>query len=301
MPTINGTRISDLVAHLNHRGVLLFHACQLKDFEAYLALGGVASRNLMTESGLEHTPFDTDAVDRTNDVWDKVFLNLEDFGFPFAYGARNENTAPTPNPYGPILLGMEPESLLATSDVAVCLRSAGAQDFSRENEALGTIEEVDRVFTLSLEDCAGEYDGRKVKFKSSLRDEFPDHHTGSPEISCAVEGELIPFKYLTQIVVDPYVVGGNSLVERVRTLSTQSGLGVRPWARRYTDDERRGLLQDLADFLAENDDSLEDIVGNENGSPALKDYATRLVKGNMDFAFGRFATYLQVGTIEPLR
>jgi len=109
-----------LVDLLVRRKVFLYHACQYGDFVSYLEVGGIPSRQRLQQSALSFTEFTTDAVDRENRVWDKVFVNWEDFGRAFS---RGYNAAP--NAYGPIIVRIHPRALLHADDVAVCLRSAG--------------------------------------------------------------------------------------------------------------------------------------------------------------------------------
>ena len=113
---INYDEIQSLVTLLQKRQTLINHACQLIDFESYLALGGIPSRALLADSKLPFTPFETDTIDKENRVWDKVFGNLAEFGEIFANGKPWPPTV-----YGPIQLQLNPEVLLEASDVAVCL------------------------------------------------------------------------------------------------------------------------------------------------------------------------------------
>jgi len=83
---------------------------------------------------LSFTGFNTDSSDISKEVWDKVFLNLEDFGIGFA-----KRRPAVPTVYGPILFRFNPNALLEAIDVAVCTRSAGAPGFDREAESLSTI------------------------------------------------------------------------------------------------------------------------------------------------------------------
>ena len=88
----------------------MYHACQLRDFESYLKVGGIPSRQLLERRGLGFTAFDTDEQDHVNDVWSKVFLNLQDFGKLFDSGKDA-----VPNPYGPILIRVRPDVLQPTN------------------------------------------------------------------------------------------------------------------------------------------------------------------------------------------
>ena len=145
---ITGNDIQALVDLFEERQVFLYHACQLIDFESYISLGGIPSRALLESRQVEFTPFQTDAIDRENSMWDKVFVNLSDFGRSFAQGAKN-----VPNPYGPILFRLRPSALLEASDVAVCLWSAGAKGFNREREALKTLEDINRLLQVFKQFC----------------------------------------------------------------------------------------------------------------------------------------------------
>ncbi len=103
-------------------------------------MGGVPSRNLLKESGLPFTSFDTDDVDQTNGVWEKVFFNFSDFGSGFA----NDGSG-TPSPYGPICLVLEPSVLKQATDVSVTLRSSSATGFDREQEGL-SLDDLPKIF-----------------------------------------------------------------------------------------------------------------------------------------------------------
>ena len=84
MPLITKDRIPELTNLLTNKGINLFHSCQLADFESYLKLRGIPSRNLIRKNEYEFTEFDTDENDKENEIWDKVFVNLSDFGNYFA-------------------------------------------------------------------------------------------------------------------------------------------------------------------------------------------------------------------------
>jgi hypothetical protein len=119
---IRGPAIREIVGLLERRGASLWHACQYRDYQSYLELGGIPSRAILEQSGKYFTSFETDLTDHTNGVWDKVFVNLSDFGRSFAVGGKA-----VPNPYGPIVFRISPQSLHEAADVATCLRSAGGR------------------------------------------------------------------------------------------------------------------------------------------------------------------------------
>jgi len=133
-------QIKAYVDLLNRRQVRLYHACQFEDYCSYLDIGGIPSRKKMEESGKVFTAFATDLTDQERGVWDKVFVNLADFGDGFACGRQA-----IPNPYGPILLVISPDGLAQAQDVAICLRSAGANGYDREKEALKSLDPTFRT------------------------------------------------------------------------------------------------------------------------------------------------------------
>lgn len=304
MPTISGNEIENLITLFNNRGLKFYHACQYKDFKTYIHLGGVPSRNLMENSGLPFTPFDTDDTDRNNSVWNKVFGNLQDFGFGFAQGQRNPNTAPTPNPYGPVLLIFNPQVFREATDVAICLRSAGGRDFDRDQEALESAKEVNRIFSYeNIEDAPSEYAKAYIKRKEELRQTFGDQEAITPEVSCIVENERLSFTHLDKIIVDPYVINGQSLREKINTIKRNNHLNGVVWARLYKREETRmEMKQELANLLVENFINIPQLIQNQTISEGLRDYAERIQRGGeMTFFYNRFAKYLRTGTLLELQ
>jgi len=299
MPLIKGAEINKIIELFNKRGVKNYHACQYKDIKTYLQLGGVPSRNLMEKSGLPYTPFDTDNTDRNNEVWDKIFANLSDFGFGFAQGKRNENTAPTPNPYGPILLVFDPQVLSEASDVAICLRSAGGKNYSREGESLSSSEEVDRIFEHTIEEAPTHYAKAYIKYSNALKKEFNNDQAMTPEISCVVQNEKLSFRYLNRILVDAYTIRGQPLIDMVKKLHREYSLNGNVLERRYAEG-RREIKQELATLLLQGNMNISEIINNEAISIGLKDWANRLIRGNIVWQYDRFARYLRSGTLLEL-
>lgn len=300
MTTITGPEIEKIINLFNKRGVKFYHACQYKDFKTYIELCGVPSRNLMEQSGLPYTPFDTDETDKTSAVWNKVFGNLQDFGFSFAGGQRNPRTAPTPNPFGPVLFIFNPEVFREAKDIAICLRSAGGRNFNRENEALPTATEVNRIFLYEeIEDAPNGYARANIKFTAGLREEFNDPGAKTPEVSCIVENERFSFNHLCNIMIDPYVINNQNLFQKVRKIKNENGLHGRIEARTYSEGQFR-IIQELANFILQDIISIPQIIENKNCSENLWNWATKIQTGNIIYQFDRFAGYLRIGTILEL-
>lgn len=300
MPTIQKSEIENLIILFNQRGLKFYHACQYKDFKTYIKLGGIPSRNLMEKSGLPYTVFDTDEKDKKNEVWNKVFGNLENFGVGFAQGKANPNTAPTPNPYGPILLIFNPEVFREATDVAICLRSAGGTDFNRENEALPDIATIARIFKYSnISDASTTYAKAYIKHASELRQEFKNSSAMTPEVSCIVSNETLSFTHLSAIQSDLYTINKISLYEKVRQLKTVNGLNGTTSARQYNDG-RLAIKQEIANLNLNQFVSIPQIIANTTISEELRDYATRLQKGQITWQYDRYAKYLRGGTLSLL-
>ncbi len=283
-----GSQIEKLVQLFRTRRVLLYHACQYQDLVSYLQLGGIPSRDLLKRTGLNTTPFKTDTRDRENGVWDKVFVNLEDYGRGFALGR-----AAVPNPYGPLLLRLRPSVLLKADDVAICLRSAGGYGFNRERESLKTVTEVDRIFWQPSNARRG---SQLLKFKDGLVEEF-GRKAKAVEISCTSTTGLLPLDGLCDVVADPYTIEGISLAKWTQQTIANSGLKTSVIIRKP---EVGGSVYDEVAFLVrQRTPSLAEFP-NLTTQNFLLDWANRVRSRNLEYQFRRFAEYLRIGTLDPV-
>ena len=292
---ISGNEIQSLVDLLLERDVSLYHACQLIDFKSYLALGGIPSRALLEDKGLPFTPFDTDTNDKANGVWDKVFGNLKEFGEIFAAGRHWPPTV-----YGPIQLQLNPSALLEASDVAVCLRSAGGEGFNRESEAL-TIDEIDRTFYHPRN--APFPESTLVKSQRLLGEEFAKTKPQSPEISCSVPNQVLSARYITVVLVDPYILNGQRLLDSVSNVVKNEGkFDFRIHRRNCPEKSRIHLYNEIAECIREEIPSLPDLARDSMLSPTLREYAQQVL-GNSEAErqFNRYVKYLLHGTLRPMR
>lgn len=284
----SGSKVRELVELLRTRRVPLYHACQYQDFVSYLKLGGIPSRDRLQRADLATTPFTTDQVDRENGVWDKVFVNLEDFGRSFA----RAHTA-VPIPYGPLLLRLHPSALLEADDVAICLRSAGARGFNRERESLKTVTGVDRLFWKPLSEGR---DLTLLKFKDALRREFGPT-ANAVEVSCTYKNGLLPFAKLLDVLVDPYTIEGTPLAEWTRRAIADSDLKV-PVKNRKTKVDT-GVYNEIASLIRRQTPALGEFP-NLTVHGFLLNWAERIRTRNLEYQFKRFADYLRTGTLEPI-
>lgn len=286
----SGESLNALITRLDQRGAYIWHACQFQDFCSYLALGGIPSRALLERASLPFTPFETDGRDRTNGVWDKVFVNLSDFGRAFA-GGKNA----TPNAFGPITLRLPPAALRAAVDVAICLRSAGGRDFDRTAESIKTIHEVDQLFAYAMDAPAIQLSW--LKSTPKLRKRWPSAHT--PEISCATTHGVIPFVEC-DVIVDPHFVHGTSLEGAVLTaVSTSEHASRMRVLRRYCGLGRDDLYTELGALVFFGMMTIEEVGTAPGRSVLLNEWLDKATESTA-FQFTRFAKYLYSGTIAPI-
>lgn len=287
-----GDQIEALVELFNQRDVSLFHSCQFQDFQSYLQLGGIPSRQLLSDCKLPFTKFETDCGDQKNGVWDKVFLNPIDFGAFFVRGG-----AATPTTYGPIAFVFYPDVLREAEDVAICLRSAGASDFRREAECLGSVEEVDRIFVYRQKRCFPY--SIEIKAEAVLKRDFPSKIVqGSPEISSSCTTMNLSLDKLNYIYVDPYCIHGKKLeslvIENLRVLGLDTEVRVRKCAR-------SAMYSELADILSTGFQTLDNLTRSTAISSEMREWARGLQRNNLGYQWERYARYLIAGTLAPLK
>ena len=285
---ILGERIKELVSLLEKRRTLIFHACQLRDFQTYLKVGGIPSRDFLVQKKQVFTVFETDKNDQINGVLDKVFANLSDFGMTFANGG-----AGVPNPYGPILLQINPIALLEASDVAICLRSAGATNFNRQKEALKTNQDIDRIF-LNSSDSAYPF-STYIKFKDKLQEDFGYPNAHDPEISLSIESGMLSLEYVAFAKTDPYMIGRKSLRMLASEYISSSKFAFSVKNRNCIDPK---LYSELAQFAVNPKETLSKISQNEETSPSLKKWAKKAIGCDLEWQYERFAKYLREGTLQ---
>lgn len=285
-------KIDELVDLFRARKVRLYHSSQFVDFKSYFQLGGIPSRKLLEECGLPYTRFKTDQTDKEYGVWDKVFLNLQDFGAMFAKGR-----IATPTAYGPIAFVFYPEVLRDALDVAICLRSAGGEGFQREKESLQSVDEVKRIFR---SDTLQSSRSSEVKWKDELEKEFPSKRVGtSPEISCTSSVGKLSFKHLAFLRVDPYPIGERYLVDIVEDYLLAIGVQVEVKTR-GCESPRPAMIRELKHILSEGYIELDTLISSDDVSTDLREWAKQLRLNGLDYQWCRFANYLVNGTLIPL-
>ena len=285
MAITDANEVEKIVRVLEARGANLFHACQLKDFRSYVRLGGVPSRNKLLNSGLDFTVFDTDAIDKENKVWDKVFGNFSDFGRQFA----KPETRSQPNPYGPIQIVMKPNILRSVTDLSITLRSAGARDFDRDNECLKDSQDFEKIFQFADANQTQNVNQRRnIAFERELNIRFGRNNSKSPEFNCAVDSEILSFSDAIYILVDACVYRGEELSVEVQRLT-----GKRVIKRSYQCPDKEKIIKELSELSVVNDCTRESLLAGNFASERLRQWV-----GECDgFYYDRFISYLTNGTV----
>jgi len=278
-------RIKEEIQHLQdifcERETKIFHACQLQDFESYVKLGGVPSRNKLEKCGLPFTKFDTDDTDKKHGLWDKVFGNFADFGSKFAKSTSKS----FPNPYGPILLVFTPSSLDHMTDIAISLRSAGARDFVRDSECLKSSQDVNLIYANPVR--KGDHTDRFLAFDAQLNERFGRTNCKSAEFNSTLDGELISFENLAYVIVDNCCSGERLLIDKVKNMINKKVI-----ARTY-EGRRAEMMYELSSLLKFKDQTKATLAENKSLSSELKEYLPTVT----DFHFNRFLKYLANGTV----
>jgi len=299
MPLIEGNNIEYLANLFADRNVFFFHACQLRDFRTYFQLGGIPSRNLMVLKSANFTQFETDKADKENEVWNLVFGNLWDYGSTFANKMWGENSAPVPNPFGPITLKCEPNILNESNNVSVCLRSAGGIAFNREGEGL-SIDDIPRIFYCL--NCEDEYKESWLKYSDDLKKEFQINtpNTLNPELSCQTPNELLSADRIIQILVDDIQVNGTPLIHTVKEIVRDFQFDIPVYNRFYHKEfgeTRKGILSNLISCASEGLRTFDEIYKHKLCEEPTKEWMGKVNNCGNKYQFDRYLNYLINGTL----
>lgn len=276
--------IENIVRTLEVRDAYIYHACQLKDFRSYLKLGGIPSRNKLLSSNLEFTTFDTDKIDKNNNVWDKVFGNFSDFGREFT----KEFSRSQPNPYGPIQIVLKPNALRSATDLSITLRSAGARDFDRDRECLKNTQEFNMIFQhIDPTDAPTASQRKYIAFANELNTRFIKNNSSSPEFNCVTPNELLNLDNIIYIIVDSCIYKNKDLLEEVKNLTNKKII-----ARSYYHPDKEAIIKELSRLSETFDCKQHPLTSGNFASDKLKAW----VADKNEFHYNRFISYLTNGT-----
>lgn len=303
MPLIEKNRIPELTSLLTSKGINLFHSCQLVDFESCLKLRGIPSRNLIYKKEYEFTAFETDENDKENEVWNKVFVNLSDFGNYFAlYNMNNPNTASIPTIYGPISIQMIPTGLNIADDLCLSLKSAGIKGFNRAKYGI-PIERVEDIFFCV--ECENPSDEPYIKRTDELREVFNIEEPGAlnPEINASIKNQVLGFENIISITVDPISKNGIALYDVVKELLYFYEVDQFVLNRKFhyhEGDERKEIIRRISDSLSQTEHNLVSIKQVFKDFEYGLNWLNRIENGGLEYNLNRYLKYLKAGTIDKL-
>ena len=263
----------------------LFHACQFKDFISYIRLGGIPSRDLLENSKLDYTKFDSDKDDMNRSSWDKVFLNLSDFGDYFHRFSGNKSL---PTIYGPILFILEPDLLAESSAFSINFVSGHFET----RHSVQTLDEIRLLYKSN----------GYAKFIPELRKSFESSQrkvSANPEVVCQMTKydlgrEKARFDCISKILVDPINTNRFSLIDTVKEVSGSyhhllEGFVTPRSSNKYS------IYQELVKAAFDRKD-LRESANREEFSGDLQEILSNVDNDLID----KFQRYLIEGTIEPL-
>ena len=257
-------------------------AAQLRDFIAFLQLGGIPSRGYQERQGFPPTPQVTDDLDREKGLWDLVFCSIQDHGLSFHQNGR------TPNPYGPILMILDPGWLAGVDDVEVSLLSGGNLRFDRSKHGLP----IGRLEELFEDRFPGE---ASVASRRTLQARFgADLAISNPEISALLPEGKIPLEYINRIQVDPYTIGTANLMDQVQTAAKRHQLNVAINPRPVPD---RSNFAELAEAVRNGCATSTELVNYRWKNSELQMWANKLHTSDWAYQAERWASYLRDGTL----
>lgn len=134
------------------------------------------------------------------------------------------------NPYGPISLKCEPSILNQSTNVSICLRSAGGRGFNRDDEGI-SVDDIPRMFYCL--NCENEYQESWLKYSNDLKAEFQidTPNTLNPEVSCQTPTELLSADSIFQILADDIVIDDTPLIQTVRDIVNDSQFNISVYTR----------------------------------------------------------------------
>lgn len=275
--------LEEIANILIRRKTYLYHACQLQDFYTYLKLGGIASRNVMSKSNNFFTEFKSDKEDKLKNVWNHVFGNFSDFSA--AYHNRKKSI---PNPYGPILIKIDPNILKESENLFVSLRSVSAKNFCSKTEYLRSSTDFLNLF----EDNDRSSNSNRLCFdKREMQLRFPKKTIKSPEWSIILENEIIPIDNFVSIIVDPITINGITLFSEIQRVAKN----FHPILEEMV--TRRRCNSNYSDLIDEIEKGVTNLSQIKNHK-SLNDWVSAV--SELDWLFERFAEYTTSGTLRKI-
>ena len=243
---------SNIADVLFNRFAKLHHAINLRDFSAYCHRRALLSRGELSKTTSEFTAFYSDTTDKERGLWERVFGNLQDFGFYFwaAPGC-------TPNAYGPITLVFCREAWRQIDDITVTRKNAATRDFDLATDKMPMDE---------LASC----------FERNKKNYWQLNCNG---LEVSLGTSFLSLDFVEQVIVEPVF---SDFVDKVRDVWTSSGFeGVlvvpRTLRNNCVPEERRKVFAELVNWSASFAGNVPISTDLKNAVPSnLKEWANQL-------------------------
>lgn len=281
--------IHAIVDLFSRRGVMLYHACQLTQFEAYLRTGALGSNAPREETGAGAE--DGGSTPTGEPSARPLGLYLSDPGVPFA---RDLQALPALE--GPIVFQLKPAALENAAGLAVCLKPRDAAGFDPERHSLAAPGDVANLFKYTQEAPLPEKSF--LKSVAEIRAAFHCQDAAEPRLYLTPAAGGVPFGQIASAWVDNYLIAKRQLREWVHAILAyfDQRFSVQ---RRYSPADIGGLLANrIAACLQAGVPSLADLAREDD--PALRQWAATLAQKGLERDFEIFARGFREGTLLPI-
>jgi hypothetical protein len=281
--------IQAIVDLFSRRGVMLYHACQLTQFEAYLRAGALGSNAAREQTGAEVE--DDGSSPAGEPAARPLGVYLADPGASFA---RDLQALPALE--GPIVFQLKPAALESAAELAVCLKPRDAADFDPGRHTLAAPGDVANLFKYTQEAPLPEKSF--LKSAAEIRAAFHCEDAAEPRLYLTPAAGGVPFGQIASVWVDNYLIAKRQLRDWVHAILVyfDHRFSVQ---RRYSPADIGGLLANrLAACLQTGVPSLADLA--READPALRQWATALAQKGLERDFEIFARGFREGTLLPI-
>ncbi|MFO7496875.1 MAG: hypothetical protein R6X05_14715 [Desulfobacterales bacterium] len=283
--------IHTIVELFSRRGVMLYHACQLSQFEAYLRLGGLAADAHLQPAGFGAEAEGGGSGPVRVSVPRSICLRLTDPGAPFARDLQG-----LPALGGPIVFQLKPTALANAAELAICLKARDAAGFAPERHSLTAPADVAHLFKYTQEAPLPEISF--LKSAAEIQAAFNCQDAGEPRIYCTPAAGGVPFGEIASVWVDNYLIAKGQLRDWVHAMLVHFDHRF-SIQRRYSPADIGGLLaNEIAACLLAGVPTLTDLA--RDGSPSLRKWAAGLVKKGLEQDFETFARSFREETLLPI-
>jgi len=285
----NKEEITTIVDILKQRDTSLFMACQLKDFYAFLSMGGITTKEKLEKDDMPFAQYRTDDIQKANGFWNAHIFHIMDYGAQFYRNAKY-----LPNIDGPVLFHVKPDILLSAKSVEIT-------DTSVRNEHFQAESQLKPISADAVNNCYKNDASSSFPEKTLLKDELIENsRTGQmlPEIICRFDRDLIPFSSVSLVSVDHYIVNNRQFQSWLDEIKVRAGFTF-PLMRRYCPSSTAiHITAEICKMLLKGSVSINDIINSQDEQ--LQAWGSELKQNHLDDLFDLYNTHLQSDTLLPL-